>query len=286
MRWWTGDDACTLPAMSEREYVLGTHDEEIARLGLQHRVWRSRVLPAWRRAGLAPGHTALDVGCGPGYASIDLAAIVGHRGRVVAVDQSRRFLDHLERRARESGYSAVETFERDLDADPLPDTAPDLVWCRWILAFVRDPRALLGRIARALVPGGVLVSHEYYDYGSWRLLPGCEPFDEFVARVIDSWRASNGEPNVGRSIPSWCHELGLEISAVRSHVTLSPPGDPMWEWCAAFLRSGLDRLVSIGQLTHARADDIHAAFDAAAREPVIRMCTPSVIEIIARKPSR
>src|SRR5262249_55936375 len=61
----------TMTPAAERDYVLGTHDAEIARLGLQHRVWRPRVLDAWRRAGLTSGWTAVDVGCGPGYASLD-----------------------------------------------------------------------------------------------------------------------------------------------------------------------------------------------------------------------
>ncbi len=54
----------------EEEHVLGTYDEEIARLGLQHRVWRSRALDARRRGGFTTGQTLLDVGCGPGYAYV------------------------------------------------------------------------------------------------------------------------------------------------------------------------------------------------------------------------
>jgi ubiquinone/menaquinone biosynthesis C-methylase UbiE len=54
---------------------------------------------AWR-AGFRNGYTLIDVGCGPGFAAMDLAAIAGTRGTVVAIDQSRRFLDALgERRA-------------------------------------------------------------------------------------------------------------------------------------------------------------------------------------------
>ena len=86
----------TLRSMSEpgeRDYVLGTHEEEIERLGLQHRVWRPRALDAWARAGFSRGQTLIDVGCGPGHATLDLAEIVGPSGRVVAVDRSRRFLD-------------------------------------------------------------------------------------------------------------------------------------------------------------------------------------------------
>lgn len=55
--------------MSERDYVLGTHDEEVDRLGLQHRVWRPQVLDAFRRAGTAPGSSVVDVGAGPGFAA-------------------------------------------------------------------------------------------------------------------------------------------------------------------------------------------------------------------------
>jgi len=47
---------------TERDYVLGTHDEEIARLGLQHRVWRPTVLDCWYRAGITVGSTVIDVG--------------------------------------------------------------------------------------------------------------------------------------------------------------------------------------------------------------------------------
>jgi SAM-dependent methyltransferase len=73
----------------DREYVLGTHDDEVSRLALQHRVWRPRALDAWRRAGFMVGQTLLDLGCGPGHAAADLAEIVGPSGRVVAIDQSR-----------------------------------------------------------------------------------------------------------------------------------------------------------------------------------------------------
>src|SRR4029077_1636950 len=60
---------------AELEYVLGTADAEIRRLGMQHAVWRSDATHAWRVAGFRPGSTIIDVGCGPGFAALDLAEL-------------------------------------------------------------------------------------------------------------------------------------------------------------------------------------------------------------------
>src|SRR5213075_3053989 len=120
----------------ERDYVLGTHDEEVERLGLQHRVWRPRASDAWRRAGFTTGQTILDIGSGPGYASIDLAEIVGPTGRVVALERSTRFIDALESAAKIRGVKNITTYLLDLDIDPFPDESADGAWVRWVFAFL------------------------------------------------------------------------------------------------------------------------------------------------------
>src|SRR5262247_3920166 len=50
----------------EREYVLGTDDGELQRLGFQLRVWSAPAFALWERAGVHVGASVLDVGCGPG----------------------------------------------------------------------------------------------------------------------------------------------------------------------------------------------------------------------------
>lgn len=202
----------------DKDYVLGTHDEEIERLGLQHRVWRPKATDAWHRAGFSVGQTLLDIGCGPGYATLDLAEIVGPDGRVVGIDRSRRFLNHLESQQELRGITHVETVEMDLDdaelADRLPTNA-DGAWCRWVYAFVRDPRALLERVAVALRPGGTIVIHEYFDYSTWRLIPPSPEQQLFVGKVMEAWRAAGGEVNIGTSLPHWLAELD-EAEGVRN----------------------------------------------------------------------
>ena len=267
----------------ERDYVLGTHDEEIERLGLQHRVWRSRACDAWTRAGFTLGQTLLDVGCGPGYATLDLAEIVGPTGRVVAVDRSRRFLAALAATLQQRGIRHVTAHEQDLDEPRFPDVQADGAWGRWVFAFVTRPRELLARVARALKPGGVLVVHEYYDYRGWRLLPRSPEHEEFVQVVMESWRETGGEPDIALALPSWLGELGFEIRSLRPLVDVVPPSSIVWQWPRTFMEVGLKRFVELGRLGPERASGIWQSFLAREAQPQTLMATPAVLEIIAER---
>lgn len=265
---------------AERDYVLGTSDEEIARLGLQHRVWRPRMLDAWRRAGFTVGQTILDAGCGPGYATLDLADIVGPGGQVVAVDRSRRFLDALSIAASARGVSNVRVHELDLDEEGIPVAAADGAWCRWVLAFVNKPRTALARIAGTVRSGGAIVLHEYFDYATWRLAPRSELIEEFVAAVIRSWRERGGDPDIALEIPGWLEELGFDVRALTPIVDVVRPSNYVWQWPATFLETNLERLVDLGHLTRERADAIRTAFRSACASHA-HMITPAVLEVVA-----
>jgi SAM-dependent methyltransferase len=260
----------------EKDYVLGTHDEELARLGLQHRVWRPRVLDAWRRAGFTAGQTLVDIGAGPGYATIDLAEICGSEGQVVAIERSRRFLDALEGAAAQRGLSHIEVVEADLDADALPALAADGAWVRWVFAFVKQPQELLRRVRAMLRPGGRLVVYEYFDYRTWRLVPRAENFDHFVATVMKSWRASGGEPDIGLHLVAWMEECGFAVRETRTFTDLITPDDSMWQWPKAFIATGTERLVDLGYMTAEEASSVRETFARATRCMI-----PGTLEIIA-----
>ncbi len=253
------------------------------RLGLQHRVWRPKVLDAWKRGGFTVGQTILDVGCGPGYASMDLAEIVGPSGKVYAIDRSRRFLDALEAKRQKFGLENITTLELDLDEAELPSVGADSAWCRWVFAFVKRPRNLLARIAGALKPGGVLVTHEYFDYSTWRLAPRSPEHEEFVRVVMESWRETGGEPDIGLNLPTWLDELGFETKQLNPIIEIFPKSNYWWQWPKSFIDVGLRRMVDLGHLTADRARAISEAFTAREAQPGTLMITPAVLEIIAVK---
>jgi SAM-dependent methyltransferase len=268
---------------NEKDYLLGTHDEEIERLGLQHSVWRPRTLDAWRRAGITRGQTILDVGCGPGYAACDLAEIVGPGGRVIAIDRSRRFLDALGIFQAERRLANITSVEQDLDDSKFPELQADGAWTRWVFAFVKHPRELLARVAERLKPGAPLVVFEYCVYSTWGLAPRLPELEEFVKAVMESWRADGGEPDIGRQLPQWLTELNFEIKSLNPIVDVVPKTNYVWQWPAAFLDVGIKRLVDINRLSPERGLAIREAFAAREADPHALMITPVVLEIIAVK---
>ena len=267
--------------MEDCDYVLGTQDDEIGRLGLQHCVWRARMLDAWRRAGIAPGQSVFDVGAGPGFATTDLAEIVGPAGRVVAIERSRRFLDTLEARAARLGLANVETRALDVCEAGFGEAVADACWCRWLLSFAAAPRRAVAHIASALKPSGVAIFHEYADYRSWQMMPPDPRVERFRSLAMASWRDSGGEPDIALRLPEWLTAEGLRIVEIRPLIDIVGPADFAWQWPAAFMATNAARLHELGYVDAAEADAMAHALDDPA--PGTLMITPLVAEIVARR---
>jgi SAM-dependent methyltransferase len=269
---------------AEKEYVLGTHDAEIERLGLQHRLWRHRTLDCWRRAGIRRGADVLDVGAGPGFATMELAQLVGPEGSVTALDMSSRFLAHLRAIAAQRGLRQVRAIETDLDqAQAWPGGEFDLIWCRWTHIFLRQPEQVLARLAKSLRPGGRIIIHEYSDYGAWRIVPAMPSFERFVTAVMHSWRQAGGDPDVGAHIPRWLQLNELQLLSTDLISYFLAPSDPMWLWPQSYVKTGTERLAQLQVIEPAEAQQIQQDFEAASRDPRTRTVTPTVIEIIAAR---
>jgi hypothetical protein len=114
-------------------------------------------------------------------------------------------------------------------------------------------------------------------------LPVPKPVAAFVDLVMESWRADGGEPDIGTRLPAWLEELGFTIESTRPLVHIVQPTDELWHWPAAFVRVGLQRLVGLGQVTEARAQTLLAGIEACERRPGVRLATPGVLEIVARR---
>lgn len=273
------------PVAQKQDYVLGTHDEELNRLGLQHALWREQAEALWDLAGIAPGMTVLDVGCGPGFATLDLARRVGPAGRVISIDESRRYIDHLRNQAEAHGLRNIEARVGDVQRIDVPAGSVDAAYSRWVLCFVPNPDAVLAGVVSALRGGGVFAIQDYYHYRGVQLGPPSDAFTRAFQAVHESWRKRGGDSDIGARLPSMLARRGLTVSHLRSIVRIARPHEPLWQWPDSFFKNFLPMLVDMGLLTK----DEHAAFNAdwSAREtdPGGFFATPPVIDIVARKPA-
>lgn len=266
-----------------KDYVLGTGDEELQRLGLQHRLWRPTVLECWQRAGLRAGARVLDVGCGPGYVSADLAEMVGPTGQVVGVERSPHFAAAARALAADRGFAQIEVHELDLMTDALPAGSFDAAWCRWVACFVSSPATLVAKLAGAVRPGGVVMFHEYVDYGTWRLAPPGPALESFVQEVMASWRANGGEPDIAATLPTLLAEAGFRLRPAIPHIRCGSPADEIWQWPASFIRINLQRLLDLGRVTEDWTQQVQREWDAAQANPHSLVITPLVLEIVAER---
>jgi len=268
---------------TERDYVLGTHEEELARLGLQHRIWRPVALDCWQRAGITIGSRVLDLGAGPGYATTDLAEIVGPTGKVVAVERSSNFLHALRERSRTRSLANIEEHELDLMTDNLPEGPYDFSWCRWVATFLTDPALLIQKLASVMRPGGVAIFHEYAHYLTWRFVPRLPSQERFAQEVKASWAAAGGKADVALDLPFYLARNGFALRTALPLIYCVDPSDYMWQWPASFIGIGLARLQELGRIDAAFADKVIGEVAAAGRNPDARLITPLVLELVAER---
>lgn len=274
------------------EYVLGTGQDESARLGLQHRLWSAAAHKLWERAGIRPGLHILDAGCGPGFAALDMAQITGPSGRVVGLDESPAFLKELGDEARARRFQNIDRVLGDVQA--MPEALPghhhafDLAYLRWVLCFVKDPDAVARGLAHLVKPGGRVAIHDYFNYEySIKIAPRSPAFERVVEAIGQSWRARGGNPDIMADVPGLLQKHGFHVESldVIQRVARSPAGgtDSMWHWPDTFFKTFTPKLVHAGYLTQPEADAGLAAWSAAEKNPAAFSLMPSVFEIIAVK---
>ena len=111
---------------------------------------------AIRRAGVKAGEAVLDIGCGCGDTSIDLATLVGVTGEVVGVDISEPMLARAEYMAAQTELTNVFFELGDVEAGPLHRDSFDLAFSRFGVMFFRNPATAFANVHAALRDGGRL----------------------------------------------------------------------------------------------------------------------------------
>jgi SAM-dependent methyltransferase len=242
--------------MDHDRYTHGHHESV-----LRSHTWRTVENSA---AHLAPllqsGQDLLDVGCGPGTITADLAERVSP-GRVVGVDRSAEVVGKA---AAQHRGDQLEFRTADLMALPFDDDSFDVVHAHQVLQHVPDPVGALVEMRRVCRPGGIVAVRES-DYGAFTWAPGDGRLDTWLDLYRTIARRNGGEPDAGRHLLGWFHAAGYdEVRPGASVWCFATPADREWWgglWADRMTGSSIaEQLVDAGLASSDELSDIADAF--------------------------
>jgi SAM-dependent methyltransferase len=208
--------------MRRTAYTHGHHESV-----LRAHSWRTAANSAgYLLEHLRPGMSLLDVGCGPGTITADLARLVAP-GRVTAVENAPDVLGAARQEAQRAGRSTgfVAT---DAHALALGSGVFDVVHAHQVLQHVADPVQVLREMRRVCAPGGVVAVRDS-DYGAFTWYPDVPELDEWLELYQRLARGNGGEPDAGRRLLSWCLRAGFDdVSPSSSTWCFATPEDRGW----------------------------------------------------------
>ncbi len=139
------------------QYTLATGKAAVRRLHLLNDAYWPAGRRALLQAGLNPGMTIADFGCGVGATTRSLAHLTGPTGHVTGIDLSADQVEQGRQLAAAEALSNVTFMAASALATGLPRNSFDVVYCRFLLLHLTDPKACLREMRDVLKPGGIVL---------------------------------------------------------------------------------------------------------------------------------
>lgn len=263
----------------EAAHVDTERARERRRLHLLHDLYAGEGRRALVAAGLRPGMTVADFGCGLGLTTRMLADLIGPSGTVTGIDRDPTLL----REAAQHSAASASFVRRDVCRTGLPSESFDLVYCRLLLLHLPHPMECLHEMRRALRPGGILVVEDS-DLTTATSVPptDVDVFGELFARLA----ATLGlDASGARTLDRTVQDAGFADVHLEWHQPALPAGEQRmflkWsveEAAAAFLDAGI--------VTHDALSRTLRNMQNAIDDPGVLILAPQMSIAWGRKPLR
>ncbi len=226
-----------------------------------------------------PGMRVLDVGCGPGNLTADIASRI-EGADVDAIDASESIIAEAA-----AEYGSIATFAvGDVYALDFGDDEFDLVHAHQVLQHLDDPVAALAEMRRVTKSGG-LVAVRDADYGAMSWAPANPGMERWMELYQAMTAHLHHDANAGRHLLGWAQSAGFtDITVSSSTWEFADPDSRGWwagVWADRVLQSSYGDLADeLGWATRTELDEIAAAWRRWAQEPAGFFLCPHV-EVIA-----
>jgi SAM-dependent methyltransferase len=267
--WWDFLLTCRDAGSSFEGMATYTHGHHESVLRA-HRWRTAENSAAYLLPRLNSGDSVLDVGCGPGTITADLASLVTP-GRVTALEVTEAALDLARTEIVRRGLTNVDFAAGDVHALDFPDDTFDVVHAHQVLQHVADPVAALREMRRVTKPGGVVAVRDG-DYAAFTWFPAVPELSEWLELYEGVARRNGGEPDAGRRLLAWGRAAGFtEFTASSSTWCFATEEDREWWgglWADRVLKSDFaDTALRTGVATQDDLQRISDGWRAWAAEP-------------------
>jgi SAM-dependent methyltransferase len=154
----------------------------------------------------------LDIGCGPGTITTDLAALMP-RGHVTGLDRAPEVLAKARETAAKRGVTNIDFVVGDVQNLQFADGSFDLVHAHQVLQHVSDPVQAIREMRRVTKPGGIVACRDSDSFTWYPEIPGLRDWYDLYERVA---RSNGGDPEAGRRLHVWAHEAGFGWGDIKS----------------------------------------------------------------------
>jgi ubiquinone/menaquinone biosynthesis C-methylase UbiE len=234
------------------------------------------------RVGLGSGMSCLDLGCGGGAVTLELARLVGQDGQVAGIDMDEVKLAMARQAARDRGWSNVE-FRAGNVYDWAELASYDLVYCRNLLQHLSRPVDVLRAMWAAVRDGGVIVVEDADFTGSF-----CDPPNAGFAFWVDAYQRvlerHGGDPQIGRKLHRYFAAAGIPAP----ELTISQRADTVDEAKTLpqyTVEATADAIVAAGIASADQVREALASLTAFAADPSTVVSSPRIVQAWSRRPA-
>ncbi len=268
--------------MGNKDYLLGANDSELQRLQFQHNVWKGITDKFFDRLNLKQGIKILDAGAGPGFVSFDLLERTGSKSEITILEPSKLFFEHAGNYIKENGITNFKFINEIVENTELPDEYYDLIFARWVIAFVPDAEIFLSKLIKALAPGGIIAIQDYA-YEGISLYPRGGAFEGIPDAVRKYYRSNGGDPYVTTKIPAIFRKFGMELIDFTPNCLAGEPQSGVYEWANKFFSTHIQHMADKEIISQKEADEMLADWVEHRNNPDAIFFSPIVVDAAGRK---
>lgn len=244
-----------------QSYALGVGELSEQRYEILNHLYSPLTLDFLQVSCVKNNIKMLEVGCGTGLGTCEIAEFIGNQGQIVAIDASKDQLKIAEKNAnlrKIKNIKFVELFAENLEQ---LNTKFDLVYARFILNTLSDPEGVINQMFKVLETGGLLICEEPHSTRNFFCYPPAEVYNKWEDMFLKLYNASGKgfsfDFMVGQKLYGWLNKLKIEIKSARVvQPLLVTPYEKrqltlqMIELKPVLIRTGLATEVELNQFIH------------------------------------